>query len=92
MPRISLATVVSNANASRMIGRVGPDDELIVVVGMGLVELLAPARRCRAGRAARIARRRLPLPPAVGPCVAQVDGRKSPVCPGESPTTASRER
>ena len=39
MPRISLATVISYANASSTTGGVGPDHQLIVVVGVRLVEL-----------------------------------------------------
>ena len=49
----------------------------------------ASARPDRAGSARRTARRPRSAPPAVGPASLRLTARKSPVWPGETPTTAS---
>ena len=70
--------------------RVGPEHELVVVVGMRLVELRRQRDEVELRHAARTARRPPPAPPAVGPGSLRLTVRKSPVLPGDSPTIASR--
>ena len=76
------ATVDSYANASRDERRVGPDHELVVVVGMRAVELLRQRDEVELRILPRTARRPRPAPPAVGPGSLRLTVRKWPVLPG----------
>ena len=90
MPRISLATVdLVGERVLEHDGRVGPDDQLVVVVRMGPVELAGdrPPGRARPDCAKRSPTR--PVPPPVGPCALRSTGVNTPGAPGETPTTAS---
>ena len=80
MPRISLATVDSKANASRDDdGRIGPDHQLVVGIGMRAIERLGAATASRSG-SPRSARRQPPIRRR-RPLGAEIDRAKRPRAP-----------
>ena len=90
MPAISLATVTSNEKRLRSQRRVGPDDELIVGVGMSPVELARDRARDR-GRPAGKRSPTAPAPPETAwwRLVLRSTGRNVSVSPGETAAIAS---